>query len=350
MDFGTNKILVSGANGWLGKTLIDCLLNGVKNSKDLQKSDKSLKIKCLVLNGENTTFLKELSKNISTFNGDITNEEDCKLFTEDSKDAILFHCAGIIHPRNTNQFFEINVKGTNNVLKYAAENGVKKVVVVSSNSPCGTNPNNSHRFDESSKYNPYMKYGHSKMMMEKLVYEYFRDGKLETVIVRPPWFYGPYQPSRQIKFYKMIKDGKVPIIGDGENFRSMACTINISQGLIRSAIMPKASGNTYWIADKDPYTFNEIIKTVREVFKNEFNIISKNSVIKLPNMLGFIAYHLDKAIQSTSYYNKEIHVLSEMNKTIACSIKKAENELGYKPTVDLYEGTKLSIQSALSEF
>ena len=109
-----------------------------------------------------------------------------------------------------------------------------------------------------------MKYGHSKMMMEKLVYEYFRDGKLETVIVRPPWFYGPYQPSRQIKFYKMIKDGKVPIIGDGENFRSMACTINISQGLIRSAIMPKASGNTYWIADKDPYTFNEIIKTVRE--------------------------------------------------------------------------------------
>ena len=127
MDFGTNKILVSGANGWLGKTLIDCLLNGVKNSKDLQKSDKSLKIKCLVLNGENTTFLKELSKNISTFNGDITNEEDCKLFTEDSKDAILFHCAGIIHPRNTNQFFEINVKGTNNVLKYAAKMGLKRL-------------------------------------------------------------------------------------------------------------------------------------------------------------------------------------------------------------------------------
>ena len=48
--------------------------------------------------------------------------------------------------------------------------------------------------------------------------------------------------------------------------------------------------------------------------KNEFNIISKNSVIKLPNMLGFIAYHLDKAIQSTSYYNKEIHVLSEMTR------------------------------------
>ena len=39
-----------------------------------------------------------------------------------------------------------------------------------------------------------------------------------------------------------------------------------------------------------------------------------------------------------------------MNKTIACTIKKAEDELGYEPTVDLYEGTKLSIQSVLSEF
>ena len=247
-------------------------------------------------------------------------------------------------------FKKIAIEGTNNILKYAAKNNIKKVIAVSSNSPCGTNPNNDHRFDENSKYNPYMKYGQSKMMMEKLVNGYFRHGKLETVIIRPPWFYGPYQPSRQIKFYKMIKEGKVPIIGNGENKRSMACTINISQGLIRSAIEPKAIGNTYWIADKDPYTFNSIIKTVRKVLRNEFSISSKDRVIKLPNMLGFIAYHLDKAIQSTSYYNKEIHVLSEMNKTIACSIKKAENELSYEPTLDLYEGTKLSIQSVLSEF
>ena len=48
-------------------------------------------------------------------------------------------------------------------------------------------------------------------------------------------------------------------------------------------------------------------------------------------------------------YNKEIHVLSEMNKTIACSIKKAEDDLNYKPTIDLYQGTKMSIESIISK-
>ena len=41
------------------------------------------------------------------------------------------------------------------------------------------------------------------------------------MIIRPPWFYGPNQPNRQTKFYKMIRDGKVPIVGSGDNKRSM---------------------------------------------------------------------------------------------------------------------------------
>jgi len=130
----------------------------------------------------------------------------------------------------------------------------------------------------------------------------------------------------------------------------MACTINISQGLIRAAIEEKANGNIYWIADKEPYSFNYIIKTIREVMQNEFNINCKDSEIRLPNLVSSVAYQLDKIIQSTGIYNKEIHVLSEMNKTIACSINKAKNELNYNPTYGLYDGTKMSIQSIISEF
>jgi nucleoside-diphosphate-sugar epimerase len=40
---------------------------------------------------------------------------------------------------------------------------------------------------------------------------------------------------------------------------------------------------------------------------------------------------------------QKIHVLSEMNKTIACSVAKAERELGYDPKVSLREGMKRSI-------
>ena len=37
-------------------------------------------------------------------------------------------------------------------------------------------------------------------------------------------------------------------------------------------------------------------------------------------------------------YHQKIHVLSEMNKTIACTIAKAERELGYDPKVELERG------------
>ena len=131
--------------------------------------------------------------------------------------------------------------------------------------------------------------------------------KIETVIIRPPWFYGPFQPPRQTKFYKMIRDGKVPVIGDGENKRSMACTINIAQGLIRSrsAIEHISVGQTYWISDETPYSFNEIIKITRDVMSKEFSIDCKYGQINLPNLISSTAYQLDKLIQSIGFYNKK---------------------------------------------
>ena len=66
----------------------------------------------------------------------------------------------------------------------------------------------------------------------------------------------------------------------------------------------------------------------------------------ISNILSHInyLYSFDKIIQGLGFYHPKIHVLSEMNKTIACSIKKAETELGYSPKIDLKEGMFLSLQ------
>jgi nucleoside-diphosphate-sugar epimerase len=48
-------------------------------------------------------------------------------------------------------------------------------------------------------------------------------------------------------------------------------------------------------------------------------------------------------------YHQKIHVLSEMNKTIACSIDKARRELGYAPVVELEEGMRRSLAWCLAE-
>jgi nucleoside-diphosphate-sugar epimerase len=347
MDFGTNQILITGANGWLGKTLIHCLINGMKNCKGLQKPQKKLEIKCLVLPSEDAKLISSLSDNVKIIYGDITKLEDCDYFTSKSENSILVHCAGIIHPPSVKHFFDINVGGTKNILDASVKNKVRKIIAISSNSPFGSNPTNEHRFDENNDYNPYLNYGKSKMLMEKLVKKSFNEGKINTVIIRPPWFYGPYQPSRQDRFYNMIRNGKVPVVGDGNNKRSMACTINISQAIIRAAIERKANGEAYWIADKNPYTFNQIISTIRKVMSHEFGLQCIDKIIKLPNFTSNLAYFSDVTMQKLGIYNKEIHVLSEMNKTIACSISKAESDINYNPQIDLYEGTYLSLSSSM---
>ena len=57
-------------------------------------------------------------------------------------------------------------------------------------------------------------------------------------------------------------------------------------------------------------------------------------------MIGQFAQAADYMLQSIGLYQQKIHVLSELNKNIACDISKAERELGYNPKVDLYNGVK----------
>jgi nucleoside-diphosphate-sugar epimerase len=68
-------------------------------------------------------------------------------------------------------------------------------------------------------------------------------------------------------FFSMIKNGKMPIVGSGENLRSMAYVDNICQGLLLCTQVEQAKGKTYWIADERPYTMNEIVDTVERVLR-----------------------------------------------------------------------------------
>jgi nucleoside-diphosphate-sugar epimerase len=193
-----------------------------------------------------------------------------------------------------------------------------------------------------------MGYGRSKMIMEQAVQAVQREGRIETVIVRPPWFYGPFQPPRQSLFFRMIRDGKAPIVGDGNNLRSMVYLDNLAQGLMLAAATPAAAGRTYWIADERPYTMNEIVDTVERLMETEFGIACAHKRLRLPSFASEVAWLADKTLQGLGLYHQKIHVLSEMNKTIACSIDRAKAELGYRPMVALEEGMRRSLQWMLA--
>ena len=103
---------------------------------------------------------------------------------------------------------------------------------VSSNSPFGANRSSDDRFDEDSPFAPYMAYGRSKLEAEQLVQRSYDRGDLATVIVRPPWFYGPFQPERQTQFLAAVRRGRFPLVGPGTQRRSMVYTGNLVQGVL----------------------------------------------------------------------------------------------------------------------
>ena len=92
---------------------------------------------------------------------------------------------------------------------------------------------------------------------------------------------------------------------------------------------------------------NLIVDTIKNILSNEMGrpCIEKN--LRLPSVVGDIAYFADFCLQSIGLYQQKIHVLSEMNKTIACSIEKSKLLLGYAPEFSLVDGMRQSIKDAM---
>jgi nucleoside-diphosphate-sugar epimerase len=333
-----SKVLITGSLGWLGSRLVQTVGTPSADLPRLQASG----IRCLALPSEADSPRKALCPGAEFVAGDLRSPADCQKFCAGAKDSVLFHTAGIIHPRRTREFYEINRDGTSNLLDAAIHAGVRRAVIVSSNSPCGCNPHPDHLFDELSPYRPWLNYGRSKMEMELAVKQ--RASKIETVLIRAPWFYGPNQPLRQTLFFKMIRDGKAPIVGDGQNRRSLSYVDNLCQGLLLAAATERAKGQIYWLADRQPYTMNQVVDTIERLLETEFGQPCAHKRMRLPNLASSVAYCADKTLQALGLYHQKIHVLAEMNKTIACSVSRAERELGYNPKVALEEGMRRSLQ------
>jgi nucleoside-diphosphate-sugar epimerase len=341
VDFGTRRVLVTGAAGWLGSRLVETLTGAVPVASGVPDGAA---IRCLVRTEAEAGTLGSISDRVEPVLGDLRRREDCDRFCAGAEGAVLFHCAGVIHPHRVREFYEVNVDGTTHVVNACVAVGARRAVIVSSNSPCGTNRVRGERFDEASPYRPYMNYGRSKMQMEQQVRRIQAAGSIETVVIRAPWFYGPRQPARQTQFFTMIRDGKAPIVGDGGNLRSMAYVDNLCDGLIRAASTAQANGRTYWIADERPYPMNEIVDTVEALLEREFGQRCAHTRMRLPGIASEIALGVDGALQSLGLYHQKIHVLSEMNKNIACSVDRATQELGYRPAVALEEGMRRSLK------
>jgi len=327
-------VIVTGAGGWLGQNLVRAL------------APTRTRIRCLVHNPAEAAALELAGSGVEVLAGDVRDPDSVDRLFEGLSAMTVVHAAAVIHPRRPREFYDINVGGTQHVLDRARRAGVSRFIQISSNSPFGANPGADHRFTEESPYNPYMGYGKSKHEAEQLVSRSYLRGDVASVILRPPWFYGPFQPQRQTQWLAAVRRGRFPLVGDGTNRRSMVFTGNLVDAILRAEVASAAPGNAYWIADAEPYGMSDVFATVRRALEAE-GLTTLGRIRHAPKLIGDIAERVDQIAQSLGRYLQPIHVLGELKDTIACDISRARIELGYAPAVALEEGMRLSIRWCL---
>ena len=144
------RVLLTGIPGWLGNRFLEILAQGYDEEGPLN----DWQIRCLSLDSTDSSLVDAVSqtKPVEKVAGDVAKIETLR-------DAVrgvdtVFHIAGIVHPRRTKQFFEINATGTHNMLTASVQEGVGKFIYISSSSAAGTNRSRSKLLTENDAPEP----------------------------------------------------------------------------------------------------------------------------------------------------------------------------------------------------
>ena len=214
------KILVTGANGFIGKELVN------------QLSAKGYKIVSFDLNFDETY---KKNKNVEIFKGSILNELEL--------DKAMKNCSHVVHlaaalgvqytEKNRLECFEINIEGTKKVLETCVKRRIKKIIFSSSSEVYGNQ--NKKIFDENTDLQVLSNYGISKIVGEEYLRAYYEKYKLKYNIVRFFNVYGSNQKDNFVmtKFIKsIINKENLYIYGSGNQMRSFCHVSDAVKGII----------------------------------------------------------------------------------------------------------------------
>lgn len=188
----TQRILVTGADGFIGSHLVE----------DLVKNGYIVRAFVYYNSLNHWGWLDDLPKGIlnkiEIFTGDIRDPNGVR---EAMKDIdIVYHLAALIaipfsyHSPDT--YVDTNIKGTLNVLQAARKLGTKRIIITSTSEVYGT-----ARYvpiDENHPYQGQSPYSATKIGADRLAESFYRSFNLPITIVRPFNTYGPRQSARAV--------------------------------------------------------------------------------------------------------------------------------------------------------
>jgi UDP-glucose 4-epimerase len=207
------KILVTGGAGFIASQIADAyILDGHKVH---------------ILDNLSTGFKKNINPNAIFINSDITSQSILSLFEKEKFDVVNHHAAQIDVRKSVNDpVFDANtnILGTINLLQAAVKTGVKKFMFASTG---GAVYGEQDYFpaDERHPTNPVSPYGITKLSIEKYLFFYKIEYKLNYTILRYANVYGPRQnPFGEagvvaIFANKLLKHENPIINGDGNQTR-----------------------------------------------------------------------------------------------------------------------------------
>lgn len=186
------KVLVTGADGFIGSHLAESLL------------EEGYEIKAFTMyNSFNTwgwldTLAKEKLEQIEIFSGDIRDPNGVREAIK-SVDTV-FHLAALIaipfSYHSPDSYVDTNIKGTLNVLQAARELGTERIMITSTSEVYGTAKY--VPIDEKHPFQGQSPYSATKIGADRLAESFYRSFNLPVSIVRPFNTYGPRQSARAV--------------------------------------------------------------------------------------------------------------------------------------------------------
>lgn len=330
------KILVTGGSGFLGSNIV----------KELSGDDALIKpseIRVLDLKAYKGDF------NVNYLEGDTRDYETVKLACQ-GVDAVI-HCAAVIdwgtHPAE--YVFDVNVKGTENVIRACRELGIRYMVFTSSLDAVYTGKPLVN-IDDTQPYPQkfHNMYCQSKVLGELRVKEANFE-ELKTTILRPSDIYGPADPYHMNALIGMAKTGFYVRLGNGKSKTQHIFVGNIAHAHVKvlSEMMNgnvKPFGQTYLMTDAEGQNFFKFFDQI--VLRAGYKFRPKNMWIPwgIAYGMGAISEFFTILLRPIKRYNPG---LSRFAVNYTCTdftfnSKKAEDDFGFKPKYSEEEAIEIT--------
>lgn len=246
---------------------------------------------------------------------------------------VVFHVAAWMGPRHgpAEDAWALNVYASEKVARIAADCGVGRLVLVSSIAAYG--PPKRPIMDETYPLDTTQRatYGRTKAAGEQRAAQAAAELDLPLVVARPGIIYGPGSYGWSLRMVQFVKRGVPVIFGDGAGHAQPVYIDNLLDGLIRAALAPAAVGQAFNFVDR-PVPWRQWFTI--------YGAMCGRSPRALPMWLARLALVVAERLPLGLSVDRNL--MTYYDNRAVYPIARARRLLGYRPRVDLAQGTALT--------